>query len=64
MKMICNHCQRIFNDDDMNSHYGYIDYSYREYKTCPYCDSEEVEEVEEIDHVDWEGKRNGFTSKI
>lgn len=50
MKMICNHCQRIFNDDDMKRHYGYVDYSYREYRTCPYCDSEEVEEVEEIDH--------------
>lgn len=50
MKMICNHCQRIFNDDDMKHHYGYMDYSYRKYRTCPYCDSEDVEEVEEIDH--------------
>ena len=34
----------------MKRHYGYMDYTYREYRTCPYCDSEEVEEAEEIDH--------------
>lgn len=47
MKMYCEHCQRIFADDDMKWKKGYYDYSYRTYPVCPFCSSEDIEEKEE-----------------
>lgn len=47
MKMYCEHCQRIFADDDMKWKKGYYDYSYRTYPVCPFCSSENIEEKED-----------------
>lgn len=47
MKMYCEHCHRIFADDDMKWKKGYYDYSYRTYPVCPFCSSEDIEEKED-----------------